>query len=519
MEDKGKGFSLRQKKSRRPPASSAPKQISSPINTASQQTASKDRTRPNINGDVSTANTSDLVKRRYSTRFTNLPDFSSTNVPPVPTIPTLPPQFAQSDTRPSIARQGQKIPLDVNVLKDTNLQVEKYSANLLSDASDQELRDYQTSLRKLKTRASTDLQQNVYQNRTQFIKISKEAEKLKGEMRMLRGLISELTTSLNQASINVGAPEPRAALDDGAKTRARKQANRSSVANLEAMWNTQLHELWKNVEGSQKFLPAIPGRHVVLEQGSWLELDAATWKASKKAHILLLNDHLMIATRRKRRVDPNAMTNGDAAQKSSSRLVADKCWPLQDIDIIDLNAGGYSHGSGGDAMINAISIRCGHESFTYRSEKSSTLEKADLLSEFRRTIDELRRALRADVEEHTDKSKETMEYLTTRDPALSNKTDLLNSLSAAKNRPEILIEIDGKHQNLRWVEGQIDELDSEVALQRFEDAVRHVEKLRRLAKGLKNNMIAQDLITTKVDERAKKLSGMLTPTDFVPSPS
>lgn len=504
MEDKGKGFSLRQKKSRRPPASGGLKQISAPINPASQ---SRGPSGPNINGEVSTANTSDLVKRRYSTRFTNLPDFSSTGVPPVPTIPTLPPQFSQSEPRPSTARQGQKIPLDLNTFKDANLQVEKYSSKLLSDASDQELREYQGSLRKLKNRASTDLQQNVYQNRTQFIKISKEAEKLKGEMRMLRNLMSELTTSLNQASINVGAPEPKAALDDGARTRARKLANRSSVANLEAMWNTQLHELWKNVEGSQKFLPAIPGRHVVLEQGHWLELDAATWKASKKAHILLLNDHLMVATRRKRRVDPNATNKGDAAQKSSSRLVADKCWPLQDVDIVDLASGGYTHGTSKDGMASAISIRYGNETFTYRYETSSTIEKANLLSEFRRTFDELRRAFRADVEEHTDKSKETMEYLTTRDPALSKKTDLLNSLSAAKNRPEILIEVDGKHQNLRWVEGQIDELDSEVALQRFEDAVRHVEKLRRLAKGLKNNMIAQDLITTKVDERAKKLSG------------
>lgn len=511
MEDKGKGFSLRQKKSRRGPASNAHKQISGPISNAPQPAASKGPGRPNINGDVSTANTSDLVKRRYSTRFNNIPDFNNSNVPPVPTIPSLPHQFAQTDSRPSTARQGQKVPLDVKVLKDSNLQIEKYSTNLLSEASDEELRDFQASLRKLKNRASTDLQQNVYQNRTQFIKISKEAEKLKGEMRTLRGLMSELTTSLNQASVNVGAPEPRAALDDGARTRARKQANRSSVANLEALWNTQLHELWKTVEGSQKFLPAIPGRHVVLEQGSWLELDAATWKASKKAHLLLLNDHLMVATRRKRRVDPNAMTNGDVGQKSSSRLVADKCWPLQDIDIIDLATSGSSYGTNREEMANAISVRYGHESFTYRSEKSSTTEKTNLLLEFRRTIDELRRALRVDVEEHTNKSKETIEYLTTRDPALSNKTDLLNSLSAAKNRPEILIEVDGKHQNLRWVEGQIDQLDSEVALQRFEDAVRRVEKLRDVAKGLKSNMIAQDLITTKVDERAKKLSGTSAP--------
>ena len=504
MEDKGKGFSLRQKKTRRAPAS-GPKQISAPINT-SQPPSSKGPARPNINGDSSTANTSDLVKRRYSTRFTNA-DFSTPNVPPVPAVPTLPAQFAQADSRPSTARQGQKLLLDIKALKDPDLQVDKYSRELLSDAGDKELRDYQANLRKLKNRASTDLQQNVIQNRTQFIKISKEAEKLKGEMRALRGLMSEITTSLNQASINAGAPEPRAALDESARTRARKQANRSSVANLEAMWNSQLQTLWKTVEGSQKFLPAIQGRHVILEQRTWVELDAATWKPKRFAAILLLNDHLLVAQKRKQRVDPNAVANGTSTQKSSSRLVADKCWALQDIDIVDLATIKPSQGSERTGMSNAISIRSGNESFTYRCEKSSGAEKTDLLLAFRRTADELRRALRADVEEHNDKSKETMEYLTIRDPALSDKTELLQSLSAANNRSEILIEVDGKHQNLRWVEGQIDQLDSEVALQRFEDAVRHVEKLRKLAKGLKSNMIAQNLITTKVDQRAKKLSG------------
>ena len=506
MEEKSKGFSLRQKKSRRGPAISGPKAISGPASTTQQQQGSKS-TRSNANRDASTDNTSDLVKRRYSTRFTNLPDFNNANAPPVPAVPSLPGQYAQTDSRPSTARQGQNISADVNVLKDTNLNVEQYSTSLLSDASDQELRDYQSSLRKLKNRASTDLQHNVYQNRIQFIKISKEAEKLKGEMRMLRGLMSELTTSLNQASINVGVPEPRAALDDGAKTRARKQANRSSVANLEAMWSTQLHALWKNVEGSQKFLPAIPGRHVVMEQRSWLRLDTATWKAKRSAFIFLLNDHLLIATKRKGRRDPNTTVNGDASSTSSSRIVAEECWPLQDIDMVDLASLASSGTKNRDGMSNAISIRYGDESFTYRSDKSSDSEKHSLLTAFRRAADELRRALKADVEENGTKKKETIEYLTTRDPALSNKTDLLRSLSGAKDRPEILIDVDGKRQNLRWVEGQIDELDSEVALQRFEDAVRHVEKLRKLSKGLKGSTIAQDLITTKVDERAKKLAG------------
>ena len=504
MDDKSKGFSLRQKKSKRIPIS-GPKPISGPIDHA-HHPSTRGSARPNGAGGADAGNTADLVKRRYSTRFNQLPEFNNASAPPVPSVPSLPNSYAQLGPRgaPSAA-QGQKVPVDTSALKDPNFQTEKYSTRLLSDASDQDLKDYQSTLRKLKNRASSDLQQNVYQNRTQFIKISKEAEKLKGEMRTLRGLMSELTSAVSQASINAGAPEPRLVVDDGARSRARKQANRSSVANLEAMWNTQLHALWKGVEGSQKFLPAIPGRHVVTMQEKWSELDAATWKPKQGVHIFLLNDHLMVAARRKRKVDPNAAT-ADSKQSNNTRIIAERCWPLRDIDIIDL-AGMGAIGNDKSGMSNAISIRHGHESFTYRSDRPTNAEKTQLLQEFRRTVDELRRALRADMEEHSNKSKENMDYLTTRDPSLSNKTDLLRKLSNAQDRPEIMIEVDGKHQNLRWVEGQIDELDSEVALQRFEDAVRRIEKLRKLARGLKGNTIAQDLITTKVDERARKLAG------------
>ena len=320
-------------------------------------------------------------------------------------------------------------------------------------------------------------------------------------MRTLRSLISELTSSLGSAAIGGSIPEPRVSNENGT-TRARKQANRSSVANLEAMWNTQLYALWKTVEGSQKYLPAIPGRHVVHETGHWVELDAATWKARRPAHIFLLNDQLLIATKKKRRLDPSA-ASGNTSQETTTKIVADKCWPLQDIEMVDLSS--TTAGLGGDRseMVNAISIRHGKESFTYRIDKSAGAEKANLLLAFRRTADELRRTLKAETEEISSKSKDSIDYFAAKDETFATEPELLK----ANDRPEILIEVDGKHQNLRWVEGQIDELDSEVALQEFEDAVRHVEKLRRIAKSLKGNAMAQELITTKVDARASKLAG------------
>ena len=375
---------------------------------------------------------------------------------------------------------------------------------ILSEASDQELRDYQANLHKIKNRTSSDLQHNVYQNRTQFIKISKEADKLKGEMRTLRGLMSELASSLNQASMGSSVPEPRVIQEDGV-SRARKQANRSSLANLEAMWTVQLHALWKNVEGSQKFLPAIPGRHVLHESGYWVELDAATWKVRRPAHIFLLNDHLLVATKKKKHMETTAAVDGNEVQKTSTKLIADNCWPLQDIDVIDITSS--SSVSDNKVMSNAISIRHGHKSFTYRFEKPSSSEKANLLLAFRRASDELRKSLRTDTEETNTHILGATDNFATRDLVLSKKPDLMQIMSSARDRSEILIEVDGKHQNLRWVESQIDELDSEIALQKFEDAVRHLEKLRRLARGLKNNTLTQELIAKKVDERARKLAG------------
>ncbi len=129
----------------------------------------------------------------------------------------------------------------MKALRDPNLRPEQYIAGLLSDASEQDIDEYQQALRKLRNRASTDLQQNVYQNRTQFIKISKEAEKLKGEMRALKNLMSELktnTTALRAASSQGSTTSNN--FDSSFPSTLSKRDKRSSVADRTAMWNSQL---------------------------------------------------------------------------------------------------------------------------------------------------------------------------------------------------------------------------------------------------------------------------------------
>ncbi|KAL2141868.1 hypothetical protein VTI28DRAFT_1851 [Corynascus sepedonium] len=480
-----------------------------PAGRPSAEDAPRPRPRP---PPQSSAKTSDLVKRRYSTRFNNIPaDFDPTKNP-VPAVPSLD-QYVQSqaqDRRPPPSRGGRSegggggagVQVDVRALRDPNLVPEQYVAEILSEATEDEIREYESALRKLKRRVSTDLQQNVYQNRTQFIKISKEAEKLKSEMRTLRNLMAELktnTTALRSASNSV----EDAGLSSQIGTGLSRRDKRSSVADRTALWSAQMQALYKNVEGSQKFLPNIPGRHVVQNAGPWVELDNATYRSRRAMQIFLLNDHLLIASRKKRKTDVPAAADGRAPM---TKLVADRCWHLLDVEVVDM-AGSSDSSSGRNKLADAVMVRGGgqNESFIYRTEKSEDPEKAALILNIRKRVEELRRNLQSE-REATNKAKETINYFASRDPGLLQKTELLETLSDIK---DMLIEVDGKQQNLRWVESQMDELDIHIALQQIEPSVALVEKLKGLAHGLKNNVIAQDFISFKVDERRAKLAALV----------
>lgn len=393
--------------------------------------------------------------------------------------------------------------MDVRALRDPSLIPEQYVAEILSEATEDEIREYESALRDLKIRASSDLQQNVYQNRTQFIKISKEAEKLKGEMRTLKNLMSELkanTTALRSASNNVDG----AGFNGDIPTGLSKRDKRSSVADRTALWSSQMQSLYKTVEGSQKFLPNSPGRHVVQNAGPWVELDNATYRSRRSMQIFLLNDHLLIASRKKRKTDGPGAADGRVPM---TKLVADRCWHLLDVEVVDMAGPNDSSSGGRNKLADAIMVRGGgqNESFIYRTEKPEDPEKPALMLNIRKRVEELRRNLQSE-REATNKAKETINYFASRDPGLLQKTELLETLSDIK---DMLVEVDGKQQNLRWVESQMDELDINIALQQIEPAVARIEKLKSLAHGLKSNAMAQDFISFKVDERRAKLAALV----------
>ncbi|EME40643.1 hypothetical protein DOTSEDRAFT_74254 [Dothistroma septosporum NZE10] len=543
-----KGISLRRKKTsaKAAKATATRPTISAPVQQGDSRSASA--VRSNSAWTVATQDssasgatsrersndpTSDLVKRRYSTRFAGGGPQDGA-APPMPAMPVMPAQYAgdaaslRGGSRPPPSRDGRASPekgkgrlkVDVRALKDPNLQVEKYVQSLLADASESDIHAYQKDLQSVKAHTDSDLQHNVYQNRTQFIKISKEADKLKSEMRTLRSLMTELTGALGHATSAGGADLSSSSTLSVAD---RKRANRSSVANLEAMWSTHLQTLWKRVEGSQKYLPALPGRHIIMESQRWVELNAATWKPRRRVALVLLNDHLLVASEKKRAADAtpqgkgNRMSMYQPAGQSQTTLVADRCWPLHDVSLADISTRsstsiGHNNTKENRAIANAINVRAGNESFTYATSDST--DKAALIVAFRKAQEDQRKQIAA---EHVGREKalDELASLTGRDArslkkaAAAGNNDLVGEegkLGSLSRSNSVLVDADGRPQSIRWVESEIDGLDIDIALQRFEEAVSRVEKLRKMARGIKGNAIAQEIILAKVNERASKLA-------------
>jgi hypothetical protein len=123
MNETVRSLTLR-KKGERKQQISAPKQISGPIST--KASGGKELAVPKERPGQS--ETSDIVKRRYSTRFNQLPDFSSG----APVVPGLPGHLKRSSrggspSRPARpgAAHAHALQVDVNALADPNLQPER----------------------------------------------------------------------------------------------------------------------------------------------------------------------------------------------------------------------------------------------------------------------------------------------------------------------------------------------------------------------------------------------------------
>lgn len=126
----------------------------------------------------------------------------------------------------------------------------------------------------------------------------------------------------------------------------RRKTVRNSILDLQNMYRAQLQSMWTQIAGSQKYLPITPGRHLVCEASSFIELNPATYKAKQLVELYLLNDLMLVAVRKRKRgiVDGQAASTRRGAtigaDGDGGHLVAERCFTLSEITVADIKDSG-----------------------------------------------------------------------------------------------------------------------------------------------------------------------------------
>ncbi|KAI1791961.1 hypothetical protein LXA43DRAFT_1008616 [Ganoderma leucocontextum] len=294
------------------------------------------------------------MKKRMSMRYADIS--APTDLMGIPDVPSLP-----ASLRAGPYTEGMLVDEPGPLVEEPNEEVRAAELKLLDkddfDPDAFELRALQSGLQAQKDAVAVDLQRNVFKNYAEFMLVSKEVSTLENEMLEFKEALSEWK----------GMPS-LLHIDDSASVAERRRNVRSSIADLRVLYANQMQNLHMQIEGSSKFVPTTPGRHVVTEIDNIVALNSATYKVDHSVRFVLLDDAVLVARKRKRR------NNAE-----SDKLVAEKCWPLSEMLVLDTKDT--------PSMNNVFKVRHGKETHVYRTDIAA--DKKSLLSQFRHVADEL----------------------------------------------------------------------------------------------------------------------------------
>ncbi|SCU84450.1 LADA_0D01750g1_1 [Lachancea dasiensis] len=210
-------------------------------------------------------------------------------------------------TKP-IETQTDEVPLR-QALSDPKFQAKDYVTSTLGNASALQIDNFTSELNDLVLEVTDEVKENITKSYSQVLRVNRDLSSASTELKHLRSSVKELQLVMGefegmadkrlqlerQPSLRTQRSEQPASLLPPVK--ANKRRDRTSVYMLERMWKSELSTLFKAVEGAQKFISPVPGRHILLETSDWYEVNAATLKPLKAVHVFLLNDLIMVATK------------------------------------------------------------------------------------------------------------------------------------------------------------------------------------------------------------------------------
>ncbi|WWC73016.1 uncharacterized protein I206_106981 [Kwoniella pini CBS 10737] len=371
---------------------------------------------------------------------------------------------------------------DLNELNKEDFNLNDYLRRTLTGADEEEKKRFKAALMREKGKNKKELQKNVFRHYAEFVTISKEISTLENDMLDLKDLLGQWK-DLPQL---MGMADTLAPTLDKSGNIERRRTQRNSVMDLQNLYKSQLTQLWSTVEGSQKYLPLVPGRHLVFETHNFVELNAATYKAKQNVSMFLLNDLLLIAGRR--RMKSATPAEGGEKEKERGRMVAERCWVLADLVVVDVKDSGD--------LTNALKIRRGKEVCVYRTSQPE--DKKSLLAAFRQVSQELGEKKRKESEKEQERRKSMWHGEKPGGP--SSGTPVLPGLMSS-GRPLSTIGMSmADSKDLRWIDEYGDELTMAIARRDWEESVKFAERGRDLLKTVSSNQSALSLLTAKLDQ-------------------
>ncbi|KAH7916378.1 hypothetical protein BJ138DRAFT_995706 [Hygrophoropsis aurantiaca] len=418
-----------------------------------------------VNKNVRKSTVDDKIKKRMSLRYAEISAPTEAAVPAVPTIPI--------GLRPGAARDPDELVqnseqvkedyklADQKLLDADNFDPDVYLKAKLANSTEAELKSLQSSLRSSKDDTAVELQRNVFKNYAEFVLISKEISVLENEMLELKESLAEWKSMPSLLHIDESASVAGKRILPRSK---RRRNVRSSIADLRVLYANQMQNLHTQIEGSAKFAPTTPGRHVVTEMDGIFALNAATYKVNNTVKFVVLDDAVLVAKRRRRN---NA---------ESGKLVAERCWPLNEMLVLDTK----DTPSKIEAMTNVFKVRHGKETHVYRTENAS--DKKMLLAQFRQVAEELAVKKRKEREGEHERRKSLWVGGGGGRASLALNPDNMPSLPdwmaelAQKAGVEDSSAKDKAERDARWVGDFSDDLTVAIALREWDQAVKLVEQ-------------------------------------------
>ncbi|POY72542.1 hypothetical protein BMF94_4368 [Rhodotorula taiwanensis] len=400
-----------------------------------------------------------------------------------PSARSAPPPVVRTEAEKQLLASG----LDVDQLASDAFKPEDFlkqnlpSSRANGDVQMADLRKFKAELDTATKVTETGLQRSVFDNYSDFIVISKEIATLESEMLELKGVLEEWRAVPDLLESGTGEDE----FVLGSASTPNRRGQRNSIADLATLHKSQLSALWENVEGSQKVVPYVPGRHIITEAGSFVELHAATYKPKHAVHLFLLNDAMLVSQKKHR----------GAGIGGPSRLVAERCFTLSEIVVVDLKDAGD--------LQNAIKVKRGKETIIYRTDKPEN--KKMLLLAFKKVAEELINRKRKEMLNEAEARKGDPSSLR------GYRSDFNSSLADTDFDPVTALGL-GDSSSLRdlaWIGDFSDELAVAISTRDFETAVALVERGKSILPQISAHSQISHLFRTKLDDRTEDLVTVL----------